>query len=359
MLNNLMGATVLVILTQATLWCSGGQTRGDSDISISDSPSDYYPLQVGNTWSYVVQDSNHKTHQLTWSVTDKKTIKDQTRFYLWAKPAEGDEPFEVCSGRNGVFECDSDRFLLRNPIKVGERWSVRLQRVGGKVSTDLFEIKSAKEKCLVDGHQFSRCVEIQETDHLNHVVRSRPTRSRWVPCCMSTSMTSAERTARPSSRSPHGTLKTNPIERTRRAFHGSSYNQIMLSAAKQESIPLLAASLLSRNAPPAHHFSTALFYPSIGFSNSNTATGLAGSLYDEGRRSRCSGKERDAESGLDYFGARYHSSALGRFTSPDEFKRNSPLRYVDPNGHDFLDYISGVANAFVSDPHHPRTDDYR
>ena len=29
------------------------------------------------------------------------------------------------------------------------------------------------------------------------------------------------------------------------------------------------------------------------------------------------GKERDAESGLDFFGARYYGSALGRFTSPD------------------------------------------
>ena len=29
------------------------------------------------------------------------------------------------------------------------------------------------------------------------------------------------------------------------------------------------------------------------------------------------GKERDGESGLDYFGARYYGSALGRWTSPD------------------------------------------
>jgi len=29
------------------------------------------------------------------------------------------------------------------------------------------------------------------------------------------------------------------------------------------------------------------------------------------------GKERDQETGLDYFGARYYGSALGRFTSPD------------------------------------------
>jgi RHS repeat-associated protein len=30
------------------------------------------------------------------------------------------------------------------------------------------------------------------------------------------------------------------------------------------------------------------------------------------------GKERDAETGLDSFGARYYSGAQGRFTSPDE-----------------------------------------
>jgi RHS repeat-associated protein len=29
------------------------------------------------------------------------------------------------------------------------------------------------------------------------------------------------------------------------------------------------------------------------------------------------GKERDGETGLDYFGARYFSGAQGRFTSPD------------------------------------------
>ncbi|MFN9297272.1 MAG: RHS repeat-associated core domain-containing protein, partial [Acidobacteriota bacterium] len=61
------------------------------------------------------------------------------------------------------------------------------------------------------------------------------------------------------------------------------------------------------------------------------------------------GKERDAETGLDYFEARYFSGAQGRFTSPDEplldqspydpqswnlyaYVRNNPLRYTDPTG---------------------------
>jgi len=66
-------------------------------------------------------------------------------------------------------------------------------------------------------------------------------------------------------------------------------------------------------------------------------------------------KERDAETGLDYFGARYMSSAQGRFTSPDPihimpqklldpqqwnmyaYVRNNPLRFLDPTGM----YIAG------------------
>jgi len=38
-----------------------------------------------------------------------------------------------------------------------------------------------------------------------------------------------------------------------------------------------------------------------------------------GLRQRFTGKEGDAETGLDYFGARYFSGAQGRFTGPDPF----------------------------------------
>ena len=63
-------------------------------------------------------------------------------------------------------------------------------------------------------------------------------------------------------------------------------------------------------------------------------------------------KERDSETNLDYFGARYYGSALGRFTSPDDgidqqaedpqswnlygYVRNNPLRNIDPNGQDCI-----------------------
>lgn len=66
-------------------------------------------------------------------------------------------------------------------------------------------------------------------------------------------------------------------------------------------------------------------------------------------RQRFSEKERDAETSLDYFGARYYASNQGRFTSPDplagsasvfgpqswnrySYGLNNPLRFVDPSG---------------------------
>jgi RHS repeat-associated protein len=70
----------------------------------------------------------------------------------------------------------------------------------------------------------------------------------------------------------------------------------------------------------------------------------------ERERLRFTGKERDQETGLDYFGARYFSGAMGRWTSPDPlhfqaemltdpqrfnlygYVRNNPLKFVDPKG---------------------------
>jgi RHS repeat-associated protein len=69
----------------------------------------------------------------------------------------------------------------------------------------------------------------------------------------------------------------------------------------------------------------------------------------DGLRFRFTSKERDNETGLDFFGARYYSSLQGRFTSPDPllasgniydpqswnryaYTINNPLKYTDPFG---------------------------
>ena len=73
---------------------------------------------------------------------------------------------------------------------------------------------------------------------------------------------------------------------------------------------------------------------------------------------------RIAETGLDYFGARYFSGAQGRFTSPDpegasaslfdpqrwnaySYAVNNPYKYVDPDGEVLLLLISAGVGAGV------------
>lgn len=81
---------------------------------------------------------------------------------------------------------------------------------------------------------------------------------------------------------------------------------------------------------------------------------------------RSPSKERDSETGLDYFGARYMSSAQGRFTSPDEpladqdegnpqswnlytYGRNNPLSFTDRDGRKCVTVTVGGDEQQVDD----------
>ena len=83
-----------------------------------------------------------------------------------------------------------------------------------------------------------------------------------------------------------------------------------------------------------------------GTGGRTTAQGYA---VGDGVRQQFTSKERDVETGLDYFGARYFTSMEGRFTSPDPlhasarpsapqswnrytYVLNNPLKLVDPTG---------------------------
>jgi RHS repeat-associated protein len=77
------------------------------------------------------------------------------------------------------------------------------------------------------------------------------------------------------------------------------------------------------------------------------------------------GKERDTESGLDYFGARHYGASLGRFIQADpkvitgkrmidpqqwnmySYTRNNPLAYVDPDGRELKPADIQLASALT------------
>lgn len=91
------------------------------------------------------------------------------------------------------------------------------------------------------------------------------------------------------------------------------------------------------------------FGEEVGAGVGGRTTGMGFPGASDNVRQRFSGKERDVETGLDYFGARYNSSTQGRFTSPDPvfasakpgapqswnryaYVQNNPLAFIDPDG---------------------------
>ena len=60
------------------------------------------------------------------------------------------------------------------------------------------------------------------------------------------------------------------------------------------------------------------------------------------------GKERDSESGLDYFGARYYGSSMGRWMSPDWSAKADPVPYAKLDNPQSLNLYSYVYNNPLS-----------
>ena len=111
---------------------------------------------------------------------------------------------------------------------------------------------------------------------------------------------------------------------------------------------LAANALLSEKLHQGFAAPTSTLHQGFGVAISSTPLGIIGPLYDTRIGYRYTGKERDTESGNDYFGARYYASTMGRFLSPDapvdqhpedpqswnlySYVRNNPLISIDQDG---------------------------
>jgi len=131
---------------------------------------------------------------------------------------------------------------------------------------------------------------------------------------------------------------------------GSSLTQIQWLVSDQLGTPRMVFDKTGALAAVKRHdylpFGEEVF---AGVAGRTTAQGYAvPDTTPDGVRQQFTQKERDNETGLDYFLARYYSSTQGRFTGSDSllgrlgnpqtlnlysYVRNNPLKFVDPSGH--------------------------
>jgi RHS repeat-associated protein len=85
-------------------------------------------------------------------------------------------------------------------------------------------------------------------------------------------------------------------------------------------------------------------FASLPFGNALTADGQG----NDATEHHFNGKERDTESGLDYFGARYYGSSMGRFMSPDWSAKQEPVPSLKLDNPQTLNLYSYVQNNPLS-----------
>ena len=127
------------------------------------------------------------------------------------------------------------------------------------------------------------------------------------------------------------------------------YNKRVLQTEHLPNVlPLAACPQLAGNSRLGFGASTHTLHQGFGFVISSTALGMSAPMYDSRVRSRYTGKERDTESGLDYFGARYYTSTMGRFMSPDWSAKEEPVPYSKLDNPQTLNLYSYTLNNPLS-----------
>ncbi|MGO9641176.1 MAG: hypothetical protein ACLP1Y_07730 [Candidatus Acidiferrales bacterium] len=160
---------VWLAATAGLFICVAGTVVPQSAHPNSEKVSSYFPLSVGNRWSYVLERHSKIAGTLIWRVTQREIIDGIPVYHLWPTPAQGDEPLSLSEVQGGVVEAHTERFLLKNPLHSGDLWSVRSDTPRAIGKLDAFEIVSAGKACSVGQRSFDDCATIREDDEANNV----------------------------------------------------------------------------------------------------------------------------------------------------------------------------------------------
>lgn len=124
---------------------------------------DYFPLAVGNSWTYDVGNGVATAHKV---VTDKKEQEDGSIMYeikqsnymkgeLWFKTTIGYSVDKYAITKY-LIDSGSSKTILKLPVKIGDKW--------GKEDWLQYTIEKVKEPVIVPAGKFTNCIRVKETN---------------------------------------------------------------------------------------------------------------------------------------------------------------------------------------------------
>jgi hypothetical protein len=109
---------------------------------------DYYPLKVGNQWTYELRSFGEK-QTLAISI-----VSEKDGFFF--------DSTNAALRHDDTGLRDRNRYLIENPLEVGRKW-ISVQSVQ---STEHFEITSVGEPCSSKAGSFANCVTVRSTSEV-------------------------------------------------------------------------------------------------------------------------------------------------------------------------------------------------
>lgn len=136
---------VLVVLAVGLAFgCASGKGAAKSDVKGS-TAAEYYPLKVGNSWTYDVKLLGQKAAKTVTLVKQEES---------WFVDSD-DPPQRLAADAYGVR--DDKRYLLREPVQVGTTWT----NVVSVEAVEHYKILSTGSPCQVVAGKFSDCVVVE------------------------------------------------------------------------------------------------------------------------------------------------------------------------------------------------------
>src|SRR5258708_2108044 len=119
----------------------------------------YYPLAIGNSWTYSVNGKS-KVHQVVWKVLNAKADASGLVFAVWPIPLETDDSgMQLQFSAERLRELSGDFFVLRFPLTTGKTWSVN--RSG---PDRVFVVLGEGKPCAVGKPKFNACAVVRDDD---------------------------------------------------------------------------------------------------------------------------------------------------------------------------------------------------